>query len=281
MDKMSEITFQEEYKPRLKLLHSTSNLLANRKIRKLISPIGIIILWEIISRSGHVALYILPTPSTIGYTLFHLLISGELLPHIYISLIRSLIGFALGSILGIILGIGIGWSKFVEDIVDVPVQLLRAVPKSALIPLIIIWLGLGETSKIFMVALPPFFLTLINTISGVKGVDLIMIKAARSLGASDRKILKEIVIPSAGPIIFAGLRNGIVVSMVLLVIAEMIAADRGLGYFILETQCFWLTERMFAGIMIISFIGFAFDWTVLFAEKKIIKWHRGKTIETV
>jgi len=191
---------------------------------------------------------------------------------------RSLIGFALGSILGIILGIGIGWSKLVEDIVDIPVQVLRAVPKSAVIPLIIIWLGLGETSKIFLVALPGFFIILINTIAGVKGVDILLVKAACSLGAKDRHILKEVVIPSAAPMIFAGLRLGVVVSMVLLVITEMIAADRGLGYFILEQQRFWLTERMFSGIMVISLIGFAFDRVVLLAEKTMLQWHKGKTI---
>lgn len=281
MDNVKEFPLNEEHKNKFQLPKSPFNLLANRKVRKIISPIGIILLWEIISRSGYVAPYILPAPSTIGYTLLHLLINGEILRHIYISLFRSIIGFALGSILGIMLGIGIGWSKLVEDIFDVPVQVLRAVPKSALIPLIIIWLGLGEASKIFIVTLPSFFMTLINTIAGVKGVDILMVKAARSLGAKDRQILIEVVIPAASPMIFAALRLGIVVSLVLLVIAEMIAADRGLGYFILEEQRFWLTDRMFAGIVVISLIGFAFDRTVLLAERKVMLWHKGKTVRVI
>jgi len=279
MDNANEFLLQEEYRTRLKLKKLPFNLfLTNRKIRKIISPIGIIILWEIISHSGQVAPYILPAPTIIARTLINLLVSGELLPHIYISLMRSLIGFALGSILGIILGIGIGWSKLVEDIVDIPVQVLRAVPKSALIPLIIIWLGLGETSKIFLVALPGFFMTLINTITGVKSVDILMVKAARSLGAKDRQILREVVIPTALPMIFASFRLGIVVSLVLLIIAEMVAANHGLGYFILDSQRLWNIDKVFAGITVISFLGFIFDRIVLLMEKIFLGWHKGKSI---
>lgn len=278
MDKAKEFPLQEEYKNKFKLKKSPFfNFLSNRKVRKIISPIVIIILWEIISRSGQVAPYILPAPTIIVRTLIKLLVSQELLPHIYISLMRSLIGFALGSILGIILGIGIGWSKLVEDIVDVPIQVFRAVPKSAVIPLIIIWLGLGEASKIFLVATPSFFMTLINSITGVKSVDNLMVKAARSLGARDRQILKEVVIPTALPMIFAALRLGIVVSLVLLIIAEMIAANYGLGYFILDSQRLWDTPKVFAGIAMITLFGYTFDRIILSMERKFLAWNRSKS----
>lgn len=257
---------------------SASALFANRKARKIASPIVIVALWEIVSRSGLVAPYILPAPTIVLHTLIGLLVSGELLPHIAISLMRSLTGFAIGSTLGILLGITIGWSRFAEDIADVPIQVLRSTPKSALIPLIIVWLGLGELSKIFIVSLPSFFLTLINTIAGVKGVDILLIKAARSLGAKDRHILREVIVPAAAPMIFAGLRLGVVISLVLLMMAEMVAANRGLGYFIQDAQRLFLTDRMFAGIVVIGLLGFISDRIVLRIEGKLLAWHKGKTI---
>jgi len=252
--------------------------LTDRKARKIVSPIAIIALWELVSRSGLVASYLLPAPTVVLRTLTSLLVSGELLPHIAISLMRSLAGFAIGSTLGILLGIAIGWSRFVEDVTDVPIQVLRSTPKSALIPLIIVWLGLGEPSKIFIVSLPSLFLTLINTIAGVKSVDILLIKAARSLGAKDRHILWGVIVPAAAPMIFAGLRLGVVVSLVLLMMAEMVAADRGLGFFIQDAQRLFLTDRMFAGIVVIALLGFVFDRIVLRVEGTLLVWHKGKTI---
>ncbi len=248
--------------------------------RKIISPVVIVLIWEASSRLGWVVPYMLPPPTEILQTFIALLSSGTLMPHILSSLMRSLSGFVIGSALGIVTGMMIGWSRLFEDIADIPLQALRAVPKSALVPLIIIWLGLGEISKIFIVALPGFFMCLINTTSGVKGVDTLMIKAALSLGANNRQILREIVLPSALPMIFAGLRLGIVVSLVLLVIAEMVAADRGLGFFILESQRLWLVKEMFAGIITMSIIGFGLDRIMLIMESRMLKWHKGKTMGT-
>ena len=246
--------------------------------RRLISPVVILLIWETASRTGLVAPYMLPAPTQILHTLFILIARGELIPHILVSLMRSLIGFVAGSALGIIIGIMMGWSRLFEDLADIPLQALRAVPKSALFPLIIIWLGLGEVSKIFLVALPGFFMCLINTISGVKGVDKLMVKAALTLGAKDWQILKEVVLPSALPMIFAGLRLSIVVSLVLLVIAEMIAADKGLGFFILEAQRLWMVKETFAGIITMSVLGYCLDRIMVMLEGRLLKWHKGKTM---
>lgn len=204
--------------------------------------------------------------------------TGEIAHHAGISIMRALAGFTIGSFAGVLLGILIGWSKRVDELADIPLQFMRATPKSALMPLVIVWFGLGEGAKIFMVTTPPFFLALINTISGVKNVDIKMIRAARSLGANDRQILFDVVLPSTLPMIFASFRLGIVICLVLLVMAEMIAASSGLGFFILEQQRFWETDRMFAGIFLMSLIGVFFDRTVLAIEKRVLRWHKGKTL---
>lgn len=252
----------------------------NRTVIKILSPIVLLALWEIICRCGVVEPYLLPAPSDIFMTLVILIVSGEILPHICISLFRALSGFVIGSGLGIGVGIIIARFKIIEDITDIPIQTLRAIPTAAMIPLIIVWLGLGEPSKIFIVAIPCFFLTLINTMTGVRGVESLMIKAARLLGAKERHILFRVIIPAASPMIFAGLRLAIAVSLVLLIIAEMVAASKGLGYFILESQRFWAVEKMFAVIILMGLLGLILDRIVLMIGNRALAWRQGRIIGT-
>jgi len=242
MNKTKEMLVKRKYKRRLNELFIL-NLVMSRDARKVTSsalkvftssraqwigsPILILLLWEAVARSGLVESYVLPAPSIVFQTLSSLLASGELLPHIYISLFRALSGFVIGSILGISLGLMMGWSKFVENVADIPFQVFRAIPKSALIPLFIVWFGLGEFPKILLVSLAPFVLCTINTMAGVRNVDIIHIKAAQALGAKDGQILREVVIPSAVPMIFAALRLACVVSLMMLVFVEIAGPGRG------------------------------------------------------
>ncbi len=255
-------------------------LLRSRKVVRVLSPVVIVLLWEALCRLGFVQPYILPAPSSIVFTLAILLIHGELLPHIFASLVRALSGFLLGSALGIFAGVLIARFRIVEDIADIPIQALRAIPTAALVPLVIVWFGLGEVSKVFIVAVPCFFLTLINTMTGVRNVESILIKAARLLGARERHILFRVVVPSAAPMIFAGLRLSITLSLVLLIIAEMVASDKGLGFYILESQRFWAVEKMFAAIITMSLLGLALDRLLLLVGKRLFIWRKGKTLGT-
>jgi len=239
------------------------------------SPTLILLLWEGVARSGLVASFILPAPSVVFQTLFSLLVSGELLPHIYMSLFRALSGFVAGSILGILLGLMMGWSKFVENVADIPFNVLRAIPKAALVPVFIVWFGIGEFPKILLIALTSFVMCTINTMAGVRSVDIIMVKAARSLGAKGRDILKEVVIPAATPMIFAALRLSVVTSLVLLVIVEMTAAEKGLGVYIMESQRFFYTDKMFAGIVTLAALGYTLDQIVRRVEARALRWHKG------
>lgn len=250
-------------------------ILKNGRVLWIGSPILVLILWEIIARSGLVQPIILPAPSVIFQTLFGMLASGELWPHIYMSVFRALLGFVAGSILGVALGLMMGWSKFAERVADIPFNVLRSIPKAALMPVFIVWFGIGEFPKILLIALSAFVLCTINTMAGVHSVDVTLVKAARSLGAKDRDVLREVVIPAATPLIFAALRYGAVVSLVLLVIVEMTAAEKGLGVFIMETQRFFYTEQMFAGIMTLAALAYALDLIVRSVGNRVLRWHQG------
>jgi ABC-type nitrate/sulfonate/bicarbonate transport system permease component len=249
----------------------------NGKVLRIGSPILILILWEGITRLGLVPSFVLPAPSDIFQALFHLLVSREFWPHIYMSLIRALSGFVVGSILGILLGLMMGWSKFVNNVADIPFNVFRAIPKAALVPVFIVWFGIGEFPKIFLLALTVFVTCTINTTAGVRSVDITMIKAARSLGAKDRDILREVIIPAAMPMIFAALRLGAVLSLVMLVIVEMTAADKGLGVFIMDSQRLFYTDRMFAGILTLAALAYALDMVVRGVEARVLRWHEGAT----
>lgn len=253
-------------------------MLTGRRLLRVGSPILILILWEGVVRSGSVASFVLPAPSVVFQTLLRLLVSGELLPHIYMSLFRALSGFILGSVLGILLGLMMGWSKFVEDVADVPFQVLRAVPKTALVPLFIVWFGIGEFPKVLLILLTPFVMCTINTMVGVRSVDITMVRAARSLGAHDRQILREVVIPSASPMIFAALRLSAVVSLVLLLIAEMVAAEKGLGVYIMETQRLFYIDKTFAGIVTITIFGYSVDWIIRKIETRALQWRKSAIV---
>jgi ABC-type nitrate/sulfonate/bicarbonate transport system permease component len=250
-------------------------VLTNDRIIWLGSPILILIVWEVIARCGLVQSYILPAPSAVFQTLFSLIASGELWPHIYMSMFRALSGFVAGSILGILLGLIMGWSRFANNVADIPFNVMRAVPKAALVPLFIVWFGIGEFPKILLIALSAFILCTINTQAGVRSVDTAYIKAAKALGAKDRDIIREVVIPAAAPMIFAALRLGILVSLVLLVIVEMTAAKEGLGIFITDSQRLFLTAKAFAGIMTLALLGYALDRIVRMVGDRVLRWHKG------
>jgi ABC-type nitrate/sulfonate/bicarbonate transport system permease component len=248
---------------------------ASDRVLWISSPILILILWEGITRLGSVPSFILPTPSDIFQALFHLITSGELLPHIGYSLFRALSGFVIGSTAGILLGLMMGWSRIINNIADIPFNVFRAVPKAALVPVFIIWFGIGEFPKVLLLALTVFVLCTVNTIAGVRSVDITMIKAARSLGSKDRDILWEVIIPAAMPMIFAALRLGVVSSLIMLVIAEITAADKGLGVFIMDSQRFFYTDRMFAGILTLAVFAYTLDRIVRRVEARVLRWHKG------
>lgn len=245
-----------------------------RKWIKISSLVGFFLLWEIICRLGLVNPLFLPAPSNVLLTLGKLLKSGELATHVSVSLYRALLGFLLAVVIAVPHGILIAWFRTVEDITNPLVELFRPIPAVALIPVAILWFGIGNVSKIVIIAFACYFPIILNTISGVRQVDVNLLKVAKLFGANRMQTLTKIILPSALPFIMTGLRLGIAVALILLIITEMIGARSGLGFMIIDAEYTFKTERMFAGIFTIGVIGFLLNEIMVRIERKLTKWKR-------
>lgn len=238
----------------------------------ILSIICLLIIWEIICKSGIVSSLFLPAPTQIISSLIEMLLDGEIGISLAASLYRILAGFALGSLIGLAVGLLTGTSALADKIGNPIVNALYPIPKIALLPLFILWLGIGELSKVTIIALGVFFPVAMNTYSGVKNVDTLLIKVAVSFNASWWKTMKSVVLPSALPMIFTGLRLAAGTSLLLLVAAEMIAAQVGIGALILHYGDLMITDRLMAGVIVLSLLGLLFNLFLQWLEKKAVPW---------
>ncbi|NOU96350.1 ABC transporter permease subunit [Paenibacillus sp. LMG 31456] len=237
-----------------------------------IGIVGILILWELVCRFEIVPPLFLPAPSLILVAGWDMLSSGELHENILASLYRIAIGYAIGAGCGIVFGLILGFSRWVDAILSPVVYSIYPIPKIALLPLIILWLGIGETPKFTMIALGVFFPVVINTFSGVKNVDPIWIKAAVTFGSSHLSVIRKVILPGALPMIFAGLKLAAGTSLLLLVAAEMIAAQKGVGSMILHYGNLMITTKLMVGVLILSLLGLLFNRGLQWLERKLLPW---------
>lgn len=228
--------------------------------------------WELAPRVGLLSPIFFPPFSEVLQALADLVESGVLLEHISASLQRSIIGFVLAMLVAVPLGLAMGrYSRF-EKVTDLLVQTMRNTPQFALLPVFILLLGIGEASKIAITFYASVWFILINTISGVKGVDPLLIKAARSMGTSDVDLFKKIVLPASIPAIVAGARLAVKSSVVAVIGAEMLAAKSGLGYLIQNSQLMMQVADMYAGILTLTIIGLSINYLLVWIEKKATGW---------
>lgn len=199
-------------------------------------------------------------------------VKGILWQDIAASLSRVFQGFGIGALVAVPLGCATGYFRRLEDWVDPIVELFRPIPPLALLPLFIIWLGIGEVSKVLLIAFSTFFPIFLNTTEGVKSTDPIHIRAVLSLGANRWQTFTNVIIRSALPSIIVGLRLGFALGFFVLVAAELIAADSGLGYRIQESRNFFLVDRMFVGAAIIGVLGFGFNLALRHLEDFLLRW---------
>lgn len=237
-----------------------------------LSLLLLIVLWEVVCRVSTVPELYLPSPSAILLTGWDMLVSGELATNATASLYRIGWGFVIGSVAGIVLGLVIGFFRLAEAVGNPLVHALYPIPKIALLPLIILWLGIGEFSKVTIISLGVFFPVIINTYSGVKHVDPLLIKAAVAFRASRKSIICKVILPGALPVIFAGLKLAAGTSLLLLVAAEMIAAKEGIGAMILHYGDLMLTTKLMVGVLALSLLGIAFNYSLNWLEKHFIVW---------
>ncbi|WP_440951009.1 ABC transporter permease [Methanosphaerula subterraneus] len=245
-------------------------------LRNLANRIGAILafllLWETISRTGIVDSSFLPPFSEVAVAFVNLLLSGELVKQTAVSLQRAALGFGLAMLVSIPLGLMMGWFKWFERFTDPLVQTLRNVPSLALLPIFILFLGIGEESKIAIIFWGSLWATLLNTINGVKSVDPILIKSARSMSASNTMLFSKVILPSAVPSIFTGMRLSATHSILILIAAEMIGASAGLGYLILSAEYSFNIKNMYVGIITLALLGITVNYILLNLESRATKW---------
>ncbi|HTG69757.1 MAG TPA: ABC transporter permease [Candidatus Udaeobacter sp.] len=233
---------------------------------------SLLIFWELAPRIGLVNITFFPPLTEVLSAWWQLLISGDLAEHTSASLLRSAGGFLLAIVISIPLGLAIGWWKSVSEYLNPLLELMRNTAALAILPVFILLLGLGETSKIAIVLYACFFPLLLNTISGVQNVDPLLIKSARSMGLSSVRLFYKVIIPAALPTMFVGIRQAGASSILVLVAAEMVGAQSGLGYLIQYAQFNFQIPNMYAGIISISVIGLIINYLLVGLEKRLTRW---------
>jgi len=241
-------------------------------VKGIFGIIVFLLLWEVCSRLGVIDNIFIPPFSKICVSLWKLLKSGELGYHAYISLWRALMGLSLGVAVALPLGMLVGQIPIVERFLDPVLQTFRQTSTLALVPVFILMLGLGETSKVVMIFWGVSWPILLSTISGVKSVDPLFIKAAKSMNESLLGIFVKIIVPAALPHIFTGVRLGATAAIMLLIVAEMVGASSGLGFLIYDYQVKYQISDMFAIIVVFSILGLLLNYVLVVLEKRIIKW---------
>lgn len=246
-----------------------------RLLRRASVPVFLLVLWELASDTGVVDSYYLPPLHVVLATGWSLLLSGQLVADIAVSLYRLLAGYTIGAIAGIAIGIMTGRSALIYDLLDPVIQALRPISPIALLPLAIVYLGVGDFEKIMLIAYSTFFPVVVNTYFGVRGVDPIVIMAAKTLGATRRRdMLREIILPAALPYIFSGLRVSLGISFIVLIAAEMVAARSGLGFRILDSEQIFELDVVYVGVVVISLLGLLFDAIFMHVRRQLLPWYR-------
>jgi len=244
------------------------------RLLSIISPVALLVLWQLLSWAGALDPRFVPSPIGIGAAAYGLILNGELMHHIWISLLRVAAGFLVGAIPGMAIGLAMGISRWARAAIDPVVAALFPIPKISLLPLIMLYLGIGEASKVALVALAVIFLVLINAMAGVLAIDPIYFDVAKNYGASRRKLWTRIVIPGALPMIFVGMRLGIGVAFIVIVAAEFVAARSGIGYLIWTSWEVMRIENMFVGIIVITILGVLSTFLLRELERVVIPWRK-------
>ena len=238
------------------------------------SPLALLVLWQALSWARVLDARFVPSPLTIFEGGWALIRSGELWLHLRASLVRLIAGFVLGAVPGIALGLLMGMSRLARAALDPLVAATYPVPKIAVLPLLMLFLGIGEAPKIAIVAVAVVYLVLINTMVGVRTIDPVYFDVAKNYGAPWRKLVTRVIVPGALPHIFAGLRLSLGVSLIVIVSAEFIAAKSGIGYLIWTSWETLVIENMFVGIIVITMLGAASTLALKELERLCIPWWR-------
>ena len=238
-----------------------------------LAPALAVLAWEILARSGWVPPHVMPAPSKVVLTGVKLTLSGSLLHDLGISLLRAATGFAIGGSIGFALGTLVGFSRLAEALVDRSVQMVRAIPFLALLPLVIVWFGVGEGAKVFLVSLGVAFPIYINTTLGIRQIDPKLLELARVQGLGIWQTIRRVILPGALPSVLTGVRYSLATAWLALVVAETIGADSGIGFLAMDAREFLRTDVIILTITIYALIGVMADSIARLLERRLLAWH--------
>jgi NitT/TauT family transport system permease protein len=238
----------------------------------ILSPLILLLVWELTVRFHLISPQFFPAPSSILAAFARLSSTGELWNNIGVSLRRLSLGFVIGGVPALLLGIVMGLSRPIRLFIDPLIASTYPIPKSALLPLVLLIFGLGEGSKVVMVAMGVFYPVIMNTMTGVLQISKIYFDVGSNFGATRWQTFKTIALPGAAPFIITGIKLGIGMGLILIAIAEMVGADSGLGYMIWNAWQLMDVETMYVGLLVIAFLGFAFNLLLDELERWLLPW---------
>lgn len=257
-----------------------------RVVRRIVLPVAILLAWQVVTAAGWVAPASLPSPTAVAAGWWEWIFgprqalswySGTWGIYVLMSLQRVAAGFAIASVTGITLGVLIGWYSAIEDLFDGLINFLRAVPMTAWVPFAVFIFGIHESAAIFLIAFGSFFPIVVNAAAGARQTPRTLIRAARMLGTPPRKLLVRVVLPSALPSIFTGLRVGLGLAWVLVIVAEMLAVQGGLGYALWSAYQFSRLDLILAAIASVGGLGLASDRLIMLLAQRALRWQTGST----
>ena len=238
-------------------------------------PVGLIVLWQVASSLGWLSTRVLPAPVDVVKAAWSLAVSGELWTHVKVSAGRALAGLAIGGGTGLVLGLLTGSVKFFETLLDSTIQMVRNIPALALIPLVILWFGIDESAKLFLISVSVFFPIYLNTFHGIRNVDPQLIEMGRTYGLSRWQLYREVILPGALSSILVGLRFSLGLMWVILIVAETISAQAGIGYLTMNAREFLQTDIVLVGILLYALLGKLADLFARGLEQWWLRWHPG------
>lgn len=236
-------------------------------------PLALIAFWEVAARVGWLLSRILPEPWAVARAFWDLAASGELILHLRTSLWRAASGFAIGAGAGLLLGLLTGSVRRAETLLDTTLQMVRNIPALALIPLVILWFGIDESAKLFLLAVGVFFPVYLNTFHGIRSADQALVEMARSYGVKGWPLYRDVILPAALPSILVGVRFALGLVWVLLIVAETISAQSGIGYMTMNAREFLRTDVVLVGILLYALLGKAADVLARALERRCLRWH--------
>ncbi|MEN9843476.1 MAG: hypothetical protein RLZZ612_1305 [Pseudomonadota bacterium] len=238
-------------------------------------PVTLVLVWQLASSWGWLSNRVLPAPWDVVVAFWTLSSSGELWTHVKVSTGRALIGLAIGGGLGLVCGLLTGSFRMAETLLDSSIQMIRNIPALALIPLVILWFGIDESAKLFLIAVAVFFPIYLNTFHGIRNVDAGLIEMGRSYGLTRWGLYRDIILPGALSSILVGLRFSLGLMWVILIVAETISAQAGIGYLTMNAREFLQTDIVLVGILLYALLGKLADVFARTLERYWLRWHPG------